>query len=785
LKIQSHINSLDDIRRVPVAKLGSGKVLTISDVAEVKMAPADPTSFALADGHRVLSVLVKKAYGTNTVKVYKAMLPILKQLHNQNPDVHIQVLSENSTYISSTIRNLMESLVLGAILAFIVLFLFLDDYRTPFTIGISIPTSICLTFFVMFITGIQLNIISLSGLTLATGMLVDNAIIVLDNINRYRGMGYGVLEAASKGTKEVILAVTASTFTHIAVFLPLVFLSGLQGAFFKDQAWTISISLLASLLVAMFILPVLMVQVLKHFGEGRSLGFKKYFNRFRDNIYIRSLLKSLRYGKWYIALVVLLGIFAAWEFFMLHKSVLPQTTPQEVRYRVRLPGNTAIHSTQQAAAALSAVLPHARHKPVQVLGGFTDQTNLAALSKEGKNIFTLAIPVNSRNQAENVDRKINTFIHKRPGWSTRPLGTNSTMSMLLSSNAPPVIFRLVGKDRTRSARLASIFQSKLGRLDSSFTLQKQYRQQLQTYKLHFKEGRLLELGLTENNVIDYLKTLTSGEMVSNWDRQDENVAIRLVGSNRIIYDPHYIQLHLNGKIIPLAYVAGITKGSEPEQLELVDQTPVLSYTSNLSFGDWWWNQKTIRKTAQQFTQRTGIQVQIGGEVLTIVSLLKQMGLLLLLSVFVIYIILAIEFEDLKHPFIIMLAVPFAWIGALTMLWLTGTGLNVFSFMGILILTGISVNDAILKVDFMKRYYTESGDLVGAIAQSAKARFRPVSMTTITTMLGVVPLLLPLGPGYAYRQSLALALIGGMITSPIMTLYIVPMVYQWIEGRNVE
>jgi HAE1 family hydrophobic/amphiphilic exporter-1 len=783
LKIQSRINSLDDIRKVPVAKLGKGKILTLADVAQVQMAPADPTSFALAGGQPVLSVLVKKAYGTNTVKVYHAMLPVLKQLRRQNPDVHIQVLSENASYISSTIHNLMESLVLGAFLAFIVLFLFLDDYRTPFTIGIAIPTSICLTFFVMFITGIQLNIISLSGLTLATGMLVDNAIIVLDNINRYRGLGYGIFEAASKGTREVILAVTASTFTHIAVFLPLIFLSGLQGAFFKDQAWTISISLLASLLVAMFILPVLMVQVLKRFRRGRSLGFSTYFERIRDDGYIRSLIKSLPYEKWYIGLVILLGGFAGWEFLMLGKSVLPQTTPQQVRYRIRLPGNTALPSTRGAATALSSRLPHKANHPIQILGGYTDQTNLSALTKEGPNIFTVTVPVSSSRQAARVQKEVNAFVGKRPGWSARPLGDNTTLTMLLNASTPPVIFRLVGKNRRRSARLASLFQSTLKRADSSVTLQKQYRQQLQTYKLHFKAARLLQLGLTENDVIGYLKSLTSGKMITNWDRQDENVAIRLVGYGRTIYDPHTIRLHLKGKIIPLTDVATVTKGSEPRQLERVDQTPVLSYTSNLGFGGWWWNQKKIRKAAQEFTRQTGIQVKIGGSMLTIASLLKQMGLLLLFSVFVIYIILAIEFEDLKHPFIIILAVPFAWIGALTMLWLTGSSLNVFSFMGILILTGISVNDAILKVDFMKRYYAESGDLVGAIAQSAHARFRPVMMTTITTMLGVVPLLLPLGPGYAYRQSLALALIGGMITSPVMTLYIVPMVYQWIERRE--
>lgn len=203
LKIESRLQSLADLRQTPLLTLGSGKILMLNDVAEVSLVEADPSSFALVDGQRVLSVLVKKEYGANTVQAYDTMLPLLDQLEAQNPEVQIGVLSENATFIRSAIYNLLQTLLMGALLAFIVLFVFLDDYRTPLTIGISIPVSIFLTFFVMYLTDIQLNIVSLSGLTLGVGMLVDNAIIALENISRHREEGWNMLEAAGRGTREV------------------------------------------------------------------------------------------------------------------------------------------------------------------------------------------------------------------------------------------------------------------------------------------------------------------------------------------------------------------------------------------------------------------------------------------------------------------------------------------------------------------------------------------------------------------------------------------------------
>jgi len=781
LKIQSRIQSLDDVRKIPLTRLGTGKILTVQDVAEIEMAEADPSSFALADGRQVLSVLVKKEYGANTVQAFDTMGPLLDQLRSQNADIDIQILSENASFIRNTINNLLQTLLIGAVLAFIILFLFLDDYRTPFTIGVSIPVSIFLTFFVMYLTDIQLNIVSLSGLTLGIGLLVDNAIIVLENINRYRMQGKGVLKAASLGTKEIALAVTASTFTTISVFLPLVFLGGFEGAFFKDQAWTLSISLLASLGVALLILPVLVVQVQKREGKSQVLGFNTYFNKLRD-AYERSLQRSLRHGGWVLGGMLLLLAVAAYQFLTLKKSILPESEPTEVQYQVRLAGNTAIQSTREAAAALMQTVPKKEGEPMQALGGYTDQTNLTNLSDEGLNKFTLTVPVDGYGQARKAQQQVEEFMDGHPGWTANRVEANSEWGLLPAGDAPPVIFRLVGDDRSRNERFAGVLQNKLARIDTALSLQKQYRETVDTYQLQFKSHQLLQMDISEQEVIDYLESLTRGSFITDWNRQDENIAIRLVGFDRRIYDPREVILELKGRNVPLTYLANIQRSAEPEQLERVNQTPVLSYVANLDFGDWWWEKADINRQVNDFTRQTGTEVQLGGAALNIASLLEQMGLLLLISVLIIYIILAIQFESLKHPLIILAAVPFAWVGSLAILWITGTSLNALSFMGILILTGIAVNDSILKVDFMRRYFTETGNLHQAITQAGLHRFRPVVMTSLTTIFGLIPMLLPFGDGYAFRQSLALALMGGMVTSTLLTLYLIPAIFQWVEAE---
>ena len=787
MKIESRIHELDDLVNIPIARLGQGRILLLGDVAEVELDEADPVSFALLQGEQVLNLLVKKEFGSNTVEVFDTLMPLVEEMRELYPTIGIEVLREDATFIRNAISNLLQTLLVGGLLAFFVLFFFLNDIRTPFTIGISIPVSIFLTFFVMYGSGIQLNIVSLSGLTLGIGLLLDNSIVVLENINRHMPLAPSVKRAAAIGTREITLAVTASTFTTISVFLPLVFLGGFEGAFFRDQAWTISISLLASLFVALVLLPVLVVQILEKregqdSGDGQ-LNTRRFFDRMLD-VYERSLQRILRRPAPVLLLAMALIVVTVWFVMVVPKSMLPEDVPESVSYRVQLPGNTSLYSTLQAADALRSRLEAAGlgDGHIQMEGGYTDQTNLVNLSREGLNKFLVVVPVDGWGQADRVGQIMATFDSDFPGWSVDPVAATQSWSAMIGADQPPVLFRMIGMNREESVQRAGELQQYLTDSGAPVTFRKQFDQTVDTWNMRFRTDRLLQLGISENDVIGYLESITRGSFVTDWNRQDERIGIRLVGETSRVYNPEEISMRIRNTEVPLSYLAAMERSSETEQLERVDQTPVLSYVADWSLADWWWNRDVTMESVQQFTRDTGTEVQVAGNAIMVQNLMADMARLLGLSILVIYIILAIQFESLKYPFIIILVVPFAWVGSITAIWLAGTGLNAMSFMGMLILTGIAVNDSILKVDFMRRYLAETGDLQEAIERVGRHRFRPVVMTSLTTILGLVPMLVPFGDGYAFRQSLALSLMGGMVSSTILTLYLIPIIFRWVERR---
>lgn len=784
LKIESRIESLDDLRKTPIISLASGRVLLLEEIADVQMGEADPTSFALLDSDEVLNVLVKKEYGSNTVEVFETLETVLAEIRTQNPDIQIEVIQEDATYIENSISNLLQTLLFGGLLAFLVLFLFLDDARSPFTIGISIPVSIFLTFVVMYLFNIQLNIISLSGLTLGIGLLLDNAIVVLENISRYRQKGLGRFEAAREGTKEISLAVTASTFTTISVFLPLIFLGGFEGAFFRDLAATLSFSLIASLLVALFILPVFVVQLTKK--EAGSKGIPSTISSVLDRIidaYEKNLGRVIQKPLPIIILAVILLVGAGFVFMTTPKAILPPDEPSSVEYLVSMPGNTALRSAKAAAVDISEILlQQTAQTNILSLGGYTDNTNLASITNEGLNKFSISIPVNGFEEADRVERVMTSVANTYQSWSFQKMDDQGFGAVGVGQDAP-VQFSMVGTDRNFSARVATAFEEFMDQRYQNVQFGLKYPQRIQAYQVQFKSEELLAYELSEDELIRYLESLTRGLFITDWNRQDEQISIRLIGKKKESLDPSDITLDLRDKIIPLPDVSEIIRVEEPEQIERVRQSPILTYNTNLTFMDWWWDGDEIQELAGEFMQQTGHEIRIGGSALQVINLLRELGFLLGISVLLIYLILAIQYENLKYPFIIILAIPFAWIGSLFAMYIGGVSLNALSFMGILILTGIAVNDSILKVDFMRRYYDETGNLDEAIKQAGINRFRPVVMTSMTTILALIPMLIPFGDGYAFRQSLAIALMGGMVTSTFLTLYLIPLVFKWTNRTS--
>ena len=412
---------------------------------------------------------------------------------------------------------------------------------------------------------------------------------------------------------------------------------------------------------------------------------------------------------------------------------------------------------------------------------------MASITNEGLNKFTISIPVNGFDEARQVDRVMQSVMNAYQSWSFQKMDDQGFGAVGVGQDAP-VQFSVVGTDRNYSVRVANAFNEFMNNRFGEVDLSLKYPQRIEAYQVQFKPEQLLAYELTEEELIRYLESLTRGSFITDWNRQDEQISIRLIGEKEASLDPRDITLDLRDKIIPLPTVAEIIRVDEPEQIERARQSPILTYNTNLTFMDWWWSGDEIHALTNEFMQRTGNEIRVGGSALDVINLLKELGFLLGISVLLIYLILAIQYENLKYPFIIILAIPFAWIGSVFALWIGGVSLNALSFMGILILTGIAVNDSILKVDFMRRYYSETGNLDEAIKQAGINRFRPVVMTSMTTILALIPMLIPFGDGYAFRQSLAIALMGGMVTSTFLTLYLIPLVFKWTErgkASNIE
>lgn len=767
VQIQSRIGSLEDIRDIPLIRTGENLIL-VRDLADVSLGEADPLSFAMVDGRSLITILVKKDYGSNTVGVVRDVLPVLDEIRAAFPGIQVDVLKESASFIDVLIKNLLQTLAIGAFLSFIILFIFLRDPRLPLTIGISIPVSIGMTFFVMYLFDVNLNIVSLSGLTLGIGLLVDNAIIVLENINRYRE-GRTIKEAAALGTKEIALAATASTLTTISVFAPLLFLSGFEGALFRDQAFTLSVSLLASLLVALFVLPVLVAYARpKQMGESVSS-----FDRLTES-YEASVQKVLGHpvlvGVLFISLVA--GSVLLWNG--LPKSLLPLADPDRMELRVSLPPNTSLGAARLAANSLNQVLDR---PGTLIMGGYTDQTSMGSIANEALYVFRMDIPLQGEGDADRVMESVASLRSQHPEWVIESVSGDDVFSQLLGGSEPALMIQIVGEDREKSQDVATSLERHIPGLTE------RYPERRSIYRIQLKSDVLLRYGVQDQAVIRYLETLAQGNRVTEWQRDDEQVALRLYTGAEASFDPHDVRVPVGGRRIPLIELADIRIEDEPAQLERSGQAPILTFTTPYTIGEAWDQTDRLREVARETAIQTGTQVRLAGAIMSVERLVNDMSVLIGISLILMYLILAIQYESLGYPVLILLSVPFAWVGSLIFLWIGGAGLNVMSFMGILILTGIAVNDAILKVDFMRRYLEETGDLDQAIRMASRHRFRPVVMTSATTILGLLPMIIPIGDGYETRLALGLALIGGLITSTILTLYVIPTAFRVIHSTS--
>ncbi|MGD8278379.1 MAG: efflux RND transporter permease subunit [Gemmatimonadota bacterium] len=774
-----------------------GRVL-VRDVATVEDGFKDRESSATYNGTEALGLLIFKEAGANTVSVTREVDRVVAQLREQFEDVTIETAMSQAGFITSAISNLVQNLVAGSALAFLVLFLFLRDLRYPIAIALAIPISVISTFALLDAAGVTLNIMSLGGLALGAGMLVDNSIVVLENIVRHREeKGLVAAIASAVGTEELQRALLASTLTTIAVFGPVIYVQGVAGQLFRALSFAVAFSLMASLIVAIALLPMMASrwerELLKDetraahartaFGRwiARPLdGFDRTFAKFAA-WYERTLEAALRHRPRVMLLAALTFVLVIPVALSLDRSVLPDVDQSAFRAHLELPRGTPLDVTRATAQRLDSIFrtdPDVR--AVFVRAG--KQTAIAGVQDEesGLNTATLEVVLRDGVGASKVLPRLRPQLASFPPEAlSLETGQATQLGQLLGGSEADLSVRIQGDDLDQALAYAELVQDELAPLTEVTNVRVGTELGQPEYLVEIDRDRAatfgLEAGTVARSIEDHMRGRVATRFVA-FDRKID-VIVRLPEAQRRSLET-LDDLFVNG--VPLRELIHVRESLGPLEIQRIDQNRVVPVYADVTTGDVDGAVAAVRTALAASPVPADLRVDIGGENEEMRKSFRDLGFAFLLALLLVYMILAAEFESFVHPFTILLSVPLSLIGAFIALWIAGAGINTISLIGMVILVGIVDNDAVVKLDYTIQLKERGLSTHEAILEAGRARLRPILMTSLTTMLGILPMMLGIGAGGGLQAPLAVAVFGGLFTSTALTLIVIPVVFETIE-----
>ncbi len=818
---------------VVVIDSSQGAIVRLEDVARVFKGHKERQIITRINGQESVEVAVYKEGGTNTVTVSDAVMESLDDLRERmrklDSSLQLTVVTDQARYIRQSVSEVLRTALVGGLLAILVLFLFLRSWKTTLIISLAIPISVVATFFLMFVSGISLNIMSLGGLTLGIGLLVDNAIVVLESIQRRRDGGMDEIEAAQAGSSEVARAVIASTLTTICVFVPIVFVEGVAGQLFGDQAMTVAFSLVVSLLVALTVIPmlasrdwtpqvsgseaedsgeqrsgpsqkignavfslsVLVASGVKAVGRllGRLVGWLTaiplaLFQRGFDWVaaaYTRLLDRVLRHPLLTVAVAFVLLIGSLFLIPSLGRELIPELIQGEFFVNTELPPGTHLDVTQRRMASLEAVSMSMEDvtSVYSISGASNEQGGAAGDRREniGQLTLTISAPV-SRQREEGVMDELRGALDRQEGMTYR-FGRPSYFSF-----RTPVEVEIRGYNLRLLERLADQLVERMAEIEGLTDIKSSTEGGNPELQITFDRQRLAALGLTLGEVAPVVRAKVQGVIATDIQRQDRKIDIRVRAQEEYrdsVQDLLQLSVHQSGKTaIPLAAVATVEEVEGPAEIRRSEGERVAVVTANLAGGDLGTVSEQIGAALQEMNLPSGYEWRIGGQREEMETSFASMRLAILLAIFMVYLVMASQFESLLHPFVILFSVPFALIGLLVTLYVTDTTVSIVVLIGAILLAGIVVNNAIILVDYTNQLRRQGATKLEALRQAGEVRLRPILMTTATTVLGLLPMAVGLGEGSELRSPMALTVIGGLITSTALTLLIIPAVYSLLD-----
>ena len=897
---------LDDLAQTVLFEEGGRRVL-LEDVATIRRRHKERQVRSKVRGEEAVELSLYKEGDANTVQVARAVKKRLPQLRRQLPEgMELQVLADQSVFIEQSINEVRDNAILGGLLAMIVLFLFLKQSTPTFIISVTIPISIVATFFVMQQLGVSLNVMSLGGLALGVGMLVDNAIVVLEAIQRRRAAGASVWDATELGTNEVARAVTASTLTTVAVFVPIIFVEGIAGQIFGDQALTVTASQIVSLIAALAFIPVLSTvghrpamralraagivgaerdaregaatsreselpasesgQAMQHAGFptsddrhgarhagpltrfaraiaapfrwigrivfktflaglvlrvlgpalrwsirlflvllpglvirsavvayrwiGRGLGrasapaiflFDRAWGRLESS-YPKRLRWALEHRGTVLLVVLLLGGAGAALFPRLGSDLVPEVSQGEFTFDLELPPGSTLRQTERAVAKIEERL--ATDPRVAIFFSRIGESPDAGSAAENRreNLAQLNVAIAHPGDAEEERAVIDAIREALHETDLRYTVRRPT----LFSVKTPVEVHVYGFDLAELETYSTHLAAQLAEIPGLVDVRTNLEEGSPEVQIAFHRDRLASFDLDVETVAQTLRNKIRGDVATRFKERDRQLDILVRTAQAEELDVSQVRnlvvSQVEGVPIPLSSVASVDLGKGPSEITHLDQHRAAIVTANLNGRDLGSATADIRRVIRENPAPPTLAVALGGHNDEVSTSFQSLMLALALAVFLVYMVMASQFESFLHPLVIMLTVPLGLVGVVYALSLTGTSISVVVLIGVVLLTGIVVNNAIVLVDFINQRRRAGLSKLEAIVDAGQARIRPIFMTTTTTVLGLLPMALGIGEGAELRAPLAITVIGGLTFATILTLVVIPVVYATVDRR---
>jgi HAE1 family hydrophobic/amphiphilic exporter-1 len=795
LRTPAEFTSLDEIKAT-VITYRNAKPVRVRDVAAVSDSYRKVTQIININGEPGTRFSVTKRSGTNTVEVATRVLEEIAKINVEIPQIKITVINDSSDYIKRSISNVTTSALYGGLFTIIILLLFLGSIRSSIIIGLSIPISIIATFALMYFGGFTLNIMTLGGLALGIGMLVDNSIVVLENIFRRRESGDEPRLAVLEGTGEVGAAVTASTLTTLAVFLPLIFVRGMAGVMFKELAYVISFALACSLISALTIVPMLSSKMFASksaHGSKTTFGKKGVIFSAFESFYISILRGALKHR----SITVLIVILALGGSLMLGQKIgfelMPATDEGEVRVNIEMEAGTKLDIMGEKLALIEKIVrenvPEMKTMVSQAGSGGGMGGPHGSGGSTGSIRITLK-PVSERKRSsEQVANDLRAKLSNISGCKITTRTGQGFFMFRMGHGTERVQVEIRGHDFDNASKLAlevkKFVESVPGVTDAQVSQEGNAQPEM---LIAIDRIKAADLGLTVSQIASAIQTAFAGVSATNFREEGSEYSIRVKLENaekKSIEDILNLSITSSrGEQVLIRNLANLTPGSGPVGIERKDRERIITVSGNTTGRDYSSILDDVREKLKYLRLPKGFSIGFGGEYEEQVQAFSDLLLGLGLALILVYMVMACQYESLRDPFIVMFSVPLAVIGVILMLFLTKTTFNVQSFIGCIMLGGIVVNNAILLVDHTNLLRNrDKMELYDAIVEAGRRRLRPILMTALTTMMGLAPLALALGEGSEAQAPLARAVIGGLASSTLITLVFVPVVYSFFTRKN--